>query len=80
MSILVREEWYVFYKKCENNIEKIKKILENEDFKKFYDESDKEKSNHFHKHIIDIYDLCAESNPEAEKYIEARTRLRREEE
>ena len=71
MSILVREEWYDFYKKCEDNIKKIRKILENKDFKNFYNESEKEKSDHFDKFIIDIYNLCLVSNPETKKHIEA---------
>ena len=79
-SILVREEWYSFYLKCEANLEKIRKILENEDFKKFYNGSEKEKSDHFDNFIIDIYGLCTESNPETREHIEARVRLRREEE
>ena len=54
MSVLVREEWYVFYKECEENLAKIRKILEDKDFMDFYDESDKEKSDHFHKYMIDI--------------------------
>ena len=56
MSVLVREEWYTFFKKCEKNLEKIKKILQNKDFQNFYDESDKEQSDHWQDFIIPIFD------------------------
>ena len=77
-SILVREEWYSFYLKCEANLGKIRKILENEDFKKFYNGSEKEKSDHFDNFMIDIYELCTESNPETIKLIQANVRLEKE--
>ena len=77
MSILVREEWYNFYKECEGNLKKIRKILENENFKNFYNGSEKEKSDHFDKFIMDIYNLCLASNPETKKHIEANVRLKK---
>ena len=56
MSVLVREEWYVFYKECEENLKKIKKILQNKDFQNFYDESDQKQREHFDEFIIPIFD------------------------
>ena len=56
MSVLVREEWYVFYKECEENLAKIRKILEDKDFMDFYDESDQKQREHFDEFIIPIFD------------------------
>ena len=78
MSVLVREEWYVFYKECEENLAKIRKILEDKDFMDFYDESDKEQSDHWQDFIIPIFNLCTQGNPEHQKHIQARVQIEKE--
>ena len=77
MSVLVREEWYVFYKECEKNLAKIRKILEDKDFMDFYDESDKEKSDHWNEFIIPIFNLSTPGDPEHCKLIEAMGEIER---
>ena len=77
MSVLVREEWYVFYEECEKNLAKIRKILEDKDFMDFYDESDKEKSDHWHEFLIPIFDLSTPGDPEHCKLIQAMVEIER---
>ena len=76
MSVLVREEWYVFYKECEKNLAKIRKILEDKDFKDFYDESDKKQQEHWDEFMIPIYELATPGDPEQRKLIEAMAEIR----
>ena len=77
MSVLVREEWYVFYKECEKNLDKIKKILEDKNFMDFYDESDKKQQEHWDEFIIPIFNYCIILNPENRKLIEAKCEIDR---
>ena len=76
MSVLVREEWYVFYKECEKNLAKIRNILEDKDFKDFYDESDKKQQEHWDEFMIPIYQLATPGDPEQHKLIEAMAEIR----
>ena len=77
MSVLVREEWYVFYKECEKNLAKIRKILEDKDFMDFYDESDKKQQEHWDEFMIPIYQLATPVDPELHKLIQAKVEIDR---
>ena len=70
MDILVRDEWYKYYKQCEENLETIKAIMLSVEFKAFYDEADEKLSNAWDNCMIPIFELTTPFSPEERKNIE----------
>jgi len=65
--ILVDNDWYEYYKGCEESLKAIKKIMQKKEFSDFYDD----KTDHFQFHIIDIYNHANCMNPiEREEFID----------
>ena len=65
--ILVDNDWYEYYLRCEESLKAIKLIMEKDEFKDFYDD----KVDHFQFHIIDIYNHTNCMNPiEREAFID----------
>lgn len=57
MSIIVDKDKYIYYKKCEENLRKILKILQSKEFLDYYEPicSHKDTIDIWDYHVIDIY-------------------------
>lgn len=65
--VLLDNDWYEYYLRCEESLKAIKLIMEKNEFKDFYDD----KADHFQFHIIDIYNHTNHMNPiEREDFID----------